>query len=109
MMAYRDAVGLPVAQNDGYAVGERGVLLSQEIRAYLDLRRRGELTFRAWVRSWAGAMATVTAVDDPLPGLGLILSFARRRLSSVRRRLFSFSHTRSHGQPMGPALACGAP
>jgi D-aspartate ligase len=85
VMAYRDALGYPVPQSQGYAVGERCVLLPQEIRAYLHIRRQEHLAFGAWVRSWAGATPTVLAWDDPLPALSAPSFLARRRVARVGR------------------------
>ncbi len=85
LMAYRDALGLPVAQSRGYAVGERCVLLPQEIRAYFLTRQKGDLAFGAWLRSWAGATPSVLAWDDPLPALSLPSFLARRRAARIAR------------------------
>jgi D-aspartate ligase len=81
-MAYRDALGLPVEPVDGYAVGERCVLLAQDIRAYLHERRHHDAAgVGAWMRSWIGATPTVLALDDPLPSLTLRSFLARRLLA----------------------------
>jgi predicted ATP-grasp superfamily ATP-dependent carboligase len=81
-MAYRDALGLPVEHVERYAVGERCVLLQQDVRAYLHERRHGEAAgLRAWVRSWVGASPPVLALDDPLPALTIRSFLARRRLA----------------------------
>ena len=85
-MAYRDALGLPVAASEGYAVGERCVLLPQEIRAFLYLRRRGEIRFWPWLRSWFGATATIFAWDDPLPAIAVPWFVARWRERRVSGR-----------------------
>ncbi len=84
-MAYLDALGLPVAQAAGYTVGKRCVLLSQEIRAYLYLRRRGEIRFWPWLKSWLGSTPTVFAWSDPMPA-ATWLSVAMRRGINARRR-----------------------
>jgi predicted ATP-grasp superfamily ATP-dependent carboligase len=80
-MAYRDALGLPVEHVDSYSVGERCVLLQQDVRAYLHERRHGTAPgVGAWLRSWVGATPTVLALDDPLPALTLRSFLARRRV-----------------------------
>ena len=80
-MAYRDALGLPVEDVESYAVGERCVLLSQDIRAYLHARKHETAPgLGDWVRSWLGATPTVLALDDPLPAL-TVPSFLAQRVA----------------------------
>jgi D-aspartate ligase len=83
-MAYRDALGLPVDEVLSYEVGVRGVFLPQDVLAFRALRRSGELSTRDWLRSVAGAKATVFAWSDPLPGVALPLIYLRSRHRRLR-------------------------
>jgi len=82
-MAYRDALGLPVDEVLSYKVGVRGIFLPQDVLAFRELRRSGSLSTLDWLRSIAGAKATVFEWSDPLPGIALPLIYFRSR----RRRL----------------------
>ena len=79
VMIYRDALGLPVESVNGYAVGERCVLLPQDFRAYRAIRRTERLSFVSWVRSWIGATPSIFQRNDPFPALGLPIFAVRRR------------------------------
>jgi predicted ATP-grasp superfamily ATP-dependent carboligase len=78
LLAYRDALGLDVPRITTYAVGERCVLLPQDVRAYRALRRTNELSLLPWIRSWLGAKAAIFELSDPLPSVSLPLFAARR-------------------------------
>ena len=82
LLAYRDALGLEVPRVTTYAVGERCVLLPQDVRAFRALRRSGELSLLAWIRSWLGAKAAIFELGDPLPSVSLPL-FAVRRFARL--------------------------
>jgi predicted ATP-grasp superfamily ATP-dependent carboligase len=77
-LAYLDALELDVPRITTYAVGQRCVLLPQDVRAYRALRRSKELSFLPWLRSWVGARAAIFQVGDPVPSLSLPLFAARR-------------------------------
>jgi D-aspartate ligase len=79
VLAYRDALELPVEPVTSYRVGERCVLLPQEIRAFLHTRRKGSLSLGSWLRSWVGAVPTIFRWDDPLPAVALPSFLARRQ------------------------------
>lgn len=84
VMAYRDALGLPVTPVERYAEGERCVLISLDVRAFLQMRRHERLSTWSLVRSWRGAFRAVYSRDDPLPAvrtkLPSILRFRRSRV-----------------------------
>lgn len=82
IMAYKDAIGLPVDDVCDYRVGERCVLLPQDMRAYVHSRRHtpDHPALRQWLASWIGATPTVLALDDPLPALTVPSVVARRRV-----------------------------
>lgn len=85
-MAYRDALSLSVPGVERYEIGKRCVFLPLDVRAYRALRSAGELGFVPWIRSWLGAVRTVFALSDPLPGLALPVVFLRRRRRLTRER-----------------------
>jgi predicted ATP-grasp superfamily ATP-dependent carboligase len=82
-LAYREALGLPIEPIGDYEVGARCILPGADVRAYLALRRRHELAFGPWLRSWVGASHTVFSLADPLPGLWQLAQVGTRGL---RRR-----------------------
>ena len=83
LLAYREALGLPVDSIGGYVVGARCVLPGADVRAFLALRASDELGLVRWLRSWVGASHAVFSPDDPLPILRQLGEVAARRL---RRR-----------------------
>jgi predicted ATP-grasp superfamily ATP-dependent carboligase len=82
-LAYREALGLPVDSVDAYEVDARCVLPGADVRAFLSLRARHELTLAGWLRSWVGASHAVFSPDDPLPIVRQLGEVAARRM---RRR-----------------------
>lgn len=84
LMIYRDAVGLPVPRVDSYRVGERCGVLTDDINAYLRLRRADELGLWTWLRSWIGATSSTFALGDPLPTLDSLAVIGRRQISKRR-------------------------
>ncbi len=80
VLAYRDALGLDLPELREYTVGEKCVLFTEDLRAFLALRRMRQLSTTAWIRSWLGARSAVFATNDPLPALTLILGLTRRVL-----------------------------
>ncbi len=69
LMAYRDALGLPVESVQEYAIGRRFCFFPADFSACLRLRRSGELSLTRWIRSWINAEASVFRWSDPLPGV----------------------------------------
>ncbi len=69
VMAYRDALGLPVDPVERYPVGRRFLVPSLDAQGCWRLLREGSLTPWGWMRSWLGAGQLVFAWDDPVPGL----------------------------------------
>ena len=84
LMMYRDALGLDVTTVDSYAIGERCGVLVDDIKAYRELRRSGELSMASWLTSWIGATSSTFELDDPLPTLASLATIGRR---NVARRL----------------------
>jgi predicted ATP-grasp superfamily ATP-dependent carboligase len=82
-MAYRDALGLPVASVERYAVGRRCVHPQHDRAVGLRLWREGSLSLWSLARSWLGASQPVLCWDDPLPGAA---SFAIWLRDGLRRR-----------------------
>ena len=84
-LAYLDALGRDVPAVESYKVGERCVLLPQDVRAFLALRRAGELALLPWLRSWLRARSTVFEWSDPLPALSLPIVLVRRKRRHARQ------------------------
>ena len=80
VLAYRDALGLDLAEVGPYTVGMRCVLFPEDLRAFLALHRKRELSTVTWIRSWIGAKSAVFTTSDPLPALSLVLGLSRRLL-----------------------------
>jgi predicted ATP-grasp superfamily ATP-dependent carboligase len=97
LMIYSDALGLPVASVDDYAVGERCVVVLLDARAYWRTRRSGEVSLRKLLRSWIGATPSTFAIDDPLPTLTYQSAMVRRRV----RRLLTIPRSRERGPSGG--------
>jgi predicted ATP-grasp superfamily ATP-dependent carboligase len=67
MMAYREALGLPVEPVTSYHVGRRCAYLYYDYHAYRALRQGGHLSFAGWVRSVLGACGPLFRWNDPYP------------------------------------------
>ncbi len=84
LLAYDRLVGVPVRPMNGY---RRGVYLwapGGDTAAFLEARRRGELTFSAWARSLMHRQhIAVLDADDPGPALASL----RRRVRKLVRRM----------------------
>jgi predicted ATP-grasp superfamily ATP-dependent carboligase len=78
--AYRDAAGLPLpaARRQHYG-GVRWIYARNDLRAAMALRRRGELTPRAWLRSLRGPKAfAILSGRDPAPFVADLLRAAAK-------------------------------
>ena len=67
-MLYRDALGLPVADVEGYAVGVEWILAFTDLAACVRMARTGDMTWREVARSRLSARWVEFSPDDPLPG-----------------------------------------
>ena len=67
VMAYRDALGLPVEPAASYCAGRALVYPYYDFGACRELRRGGELSLWEWARSWLTAERPVFRWNDPLP------------------------------------------
>jgi D-aspartate ligase len=95
LFTYCRLAGLPTPVVDGYRAGVRLWHPGTDARAFLALRRRGELSLAGWLRSVARPQHfPLFRWDDPQPSLGLHAVRARRL---VRKRV---AHRRD---PAGPA------
>jgi D-aspartate ligase len=89
LFTYCRLAGLPTPVVDGYRPGVRLWHPGTDARAFLALRRRGELSLAAWLRSVARPQHfPLFRWDDPQPSLGLHAVRARRlvRKRVARRR-----------------------
>lgn len=79
LIVYCHLTGQPVPQFESYAQLLRFWYPQRDFLAFLELRRRGELTFAGWLRSILPYWQVLPLFDwrDPLPSLGAAASFAR--------------------------------
>lgn len=73
-MAYRDALGLPVAEVDGQRDGVRLVYPYYDYFACGDAVKAGRMTRREWWRSWIGAQQPLFNWSDPMPAVAEFVS-----------------------------------
>jgi hypothetical protein len=79
-LAYDRVLGLPVTPYGGYRQGVHLWVPGQDTKAFLEARRRGEMTFRAWVGSLLHRQyLTLLDFQDPGPFIAKL----RRRLSGA--------------------------
>lgn len=83
LIAYRDALGLPVERQLEFRTGMKWVDWQRDVRAFLDYRRKGLLTFGQWRRSLKGPRMSATySKGDWKPGVaytfGLVKKLGRR-------------------------------
>lgn len=86
VMAYRDALGLPVEPQREYPTG-RYCIVGADLFACRALRREGQLSVGEWARSWLGARQMLFARNDPAPAFARMLrhvwSAGRRKLPDI--------------------------
>jgi D-aspartate ligase len=77
-IAYRDALRLPVEQVCDYREGVIWVDWQRDLRAAIEYRRKGELTFGEWLRSLRGEkMWAIYSRDDWRPGVAFTVGLAK--------------------------------
>jgi D-aspartate ligase len=91
LVAYRIASGERQPLATGFRVGVRLLFLVEDTRSFVELRRAGELSTGAWLRSLLHRQRfPVFSVDDPLPSVytnaALVAGILRRRLSGLAAR-----------------------
>jgi predicted ATP-grasp superfamily ATP-dependent carboligase len=70
LMQYRDLTGERPAARRDYPAGVKWLESMADFASFKHYHARGELGFRAWLRSWRGVRAfALFAWDDPLPFL----------------------------------------
>jgi D-aspartate ligase len=82
-LAYLDALERPIKPVHQYEVGRYCILLSNDLRAYGEMRRNDGAKLWSWIRSCIGADDALFAWNDPLPWIidsqrVLTLLFARQ-------------------------------
>ena len=80
LMAYLDALGLPLPPASGYRVGRTWVHPLPDLRAWWAARSRGEVLGGFPVRSWFTGANALFAWDDPMPAGGELARIARKLL-----------------------------
>jgi predicted ATP-grasp superfamily ATP-dependent carboligase len=86
VMAYNDALGLPVAPVTQYAVGEKLVYSFNDMRASWRLYKQSRLRAGDALRFWAGAREAMFRWDDPLPFARYFMQQSARIVASRLRR-----------------------
>ena len=87
LLAYNRLVGRPDPPLDGYRTGQRLWLPAADLRAFLALRREGEETTRAYLRSVLRPQHfPMLDLRDPMPTVAAIGVKARRRISKRSRQ-----------------------
>jgi D-aspartate ligase len=82
---YNRLAGRPLPSM-AYRHGVRGIFAANDLRAFLEYRRQGELTTGSYLRSLARPHHLMTmAWDDPVPALSWHWELVRRRLPGNRR------------------------
>ena len=86
LIAYHDAKGLsPPVQRRAAAV--RWISLGSDFRAFRELRKRGQITTRQWLRTIVACRSfAYFALDDPAPFFARITLWLRRRMSGKTLR-----------------------
>lgn len=87
-MAYRDALGLPVARIAEYPADRFWVDASRDRVVCWRLLRDGRLTIKEWLRTRVGAVQAMFRWDDPLPAIvGFLLLIWRGIRARSKARL----------------------
>lgn len=78
LMAYRDAVGLPMPESGTYRVGRTWVHPLPDLRAWWAARKSGEVLGGFPLRSWFRGANALFSWDDPKPVAEEVARLARR-------------------------------
>lgn len=81
-MSYEDAMDLPVAVVEGYAVGKRCVYPYYDIAALREARAKGSVALGKWFAPWFGALQPVWRMRDPKPAIKATASILKSALSA---------------------------
>ena len=76
-MAYRDAIGLPVAIQSAYRIGRTWVNPVPDLTAWWTGRKHGDRTGGFPLRNWFTGPNTICSWDDPMPAIDEIARFFR--------------------------------
>ncbi len=87
MMAYRDALGLPVATASGYRIGRTWVHPFPDLRAWWSGRRVGKLAGSAPPRAFFSGANAIFSRDDPMPAADALSRHLRETASASAQRL----------------------
>lgn len=87
-ISYRDAIGLAVDPRLEFDEGWLWVDWQRDLRAFIDYRRKSQLTFRQWRRSLRGPkMYAIYSRDDWMPGVSFTFGLAGKLGSRILRPL----------------------
>ena len=76
-MAYRDAIGLPVATQSAYRIGRTWVNPVPDLTAWWTGRKQGDRTGGFPLKAWFTGPNTICSWDDPMPALDELGRFLR--------------------------------
>jgi D-aspartate ligase len=92
LISYRDALGLPVESQFEFRTGVKWVDWQRDLRAFIDYRRKGQLTFGQWFRSFRGPkMYAIYSKADWGPGVAFTFELARKLVARTWRLLTGVS------------------
>lgn len=107
-LVYNRLTGRPLPRLDRYRLGKRLWYPGQDLRAFRELRRRGELGLWGWLRSVARPYSLpYFSWTDPLPSMVRLLRSIKADVLYCRVRDLLVSRQRKRGRQV-PALALRA-
>ena len=109
LMAYRDALGLPVAGGDEYRVGRTWVHPVPDLRAWRAGRKTGAVAGARPLRAFFSGANAIFARDDPMPVLDELDRHLRDRLGGAAERLRARLRPERPAQPPLPGPAATGP
>jgi D-aspartate ligase len=85
-ISYRDALGLPVESQFEFREGMLWVDWQRDLRAFLDYRRHGQMTFSQWRRSLKGPkMYAIYSWSDWRPGVVFTVGLFKKLVGRILR------------------------
>jgi D-aspartate ligase len=86
-LVYSRAAGLPYDPPRGFRCGLRLWDPVRDVKAYRELRARGEIDLWRWLASLRPARLDTFSADDPMPTIAPLASWLRGRVASPRGRV----------------------
>lgn len=90
LMNYMELTGGQQRPILGYKLGIKWINIYADFESFREYRRRGQLSFLEWIRSWKGEkIYSDLALDDMVPGLHEMLSMLPRPAKYIAKRIAS--------------------